>query len=228
MFNWLTDRTMNRVAEDFFGRDVRIVRVHLFYELSRRYIAKEKDVKKAKTHAAKVVNYLLNAEGDIRQISGLAEHEMKEDQDLRELVVYTQRMLLVLGQWLYEKKNEDFMDSEQHRRIQELLGKYGGEFPDQVSPEKYTELAYKAMNKYKVTPLPKRMMRIERRFIMKILGIISLLLTLFILVVAVSASDYAAGLLVVPVTYITLTLVKGRKNKVSFASVDVPRPTLKI
>lgn len=69
-------------------------------------------------------------------INGRAELLMSSDRSLRELIVATLRMRLVLNQY---SKGIDFIDTQEGKRITELLDRYGGEFA-KFEPKYYRKL----------------------------------------------------------------------------------------
>lgn len=79
----------------------------------------------------------------IPAIKKQAEAFMAADKSIRELIVYTLRMISVFRD--YHIGVAENMKSEEGQRIYALLQQYGGEFPKEVSPKLYDKLARKIM-----------------------------------------------------------------------------------
>lgn len=105
-------------------------------------------------YSGQLINYLLGEDGKemnkevddetkdiINEIKPLISERataiMEADKSLREAIVYTLRMKLVLNQY---SKGADFIQTMEGRIITDLLNKYGGEFQEEITPKKYREI----------------------------------------------------------------------------------------
>jgi hypothetical protein len=86
------------------------------------------------THVPEGVrSFALEISGEIPEV---AFNLMRQDKNLRELVVYTLRMRLVLG----SVQDGKFRETQEGERIGQLLQLYGGEFQEEVDEQRYTAL----------------------------------------------------------------------------------------
>lgn len=133
---------------------MRLIQVSLFAKLRAKYCLTMED-EAASLVAAQVVNYLKGEDiaavmehspeplksriGRIRdRLPENAAEVMAEDGSIREVVVATLRMRLVVNQML---TGDSYTLSEQYNRISELLSTYGPEFPEAITLGKYEDLA---------------------------------------------------------------------------------------
>lgn len=72
------------------------------------------------------------------QIPECAAKVMAESRSTREVVVATLRMKGVLEFMLH---GESYLQSDHHQRIYSLLSTFGAEFPEEIKPGKYLEMA---------------------------------------------------------------------------------------
>lgn len=153
----LGQRTVGEVAADF-GRQLPAVRIVLFKwftaELAKSGVrgalpgASDSDL--SRVYAAQIVNYLA---GDLidpsdeqipepvrrfalqinEEIPEIADNLMKQDKQLREIVVQTLRMRFSIG----SAQDADFPGSKGGKRVALLLQLYGSEFPDPANEHRY-------------------------------------------------------------------------------------------
>ncbi len=152
MFDFIKKKVFEG-TEKVFNAELRIARVTLYKELSVEY-GKEFDIETAKVLAARVVNYLTgedttNISPDtepsiaekILQINPLVEKyalaKMDNDRDTRELIVSTLRMKTVIQ---FSQLGRPYLESDEKKRIEKILVKYGVEFPEEIKPNKYSSI----------------------------------------------------------------------------------------
>jgi hypothetical protein len=145
-----------------FNEQLRKVRVLLYVDLRAHY-SKEMDGELAGVLAAQAVNYLLaddnnqayiDADNSLKslidkikqQILIKAEEKMKSDSLARKTIVYTLRMLNV---YQFANQGEAYPNSSQKQRIEEILIKYGSEFPQEANPTLYTRIVNDFLNSKK-------------------------------------------------------------------------------
>jgi hypothetical protein len=109
----------------------------------------------AKTLAAQVVNFLKGedldeiarvSDGPLRsrimallpQVQQRAAECMQADRQTREIIVATLRMATVLN---FGKYGRAWFQNPAKMRIERLLVEYGPEFPEEITPETYVQLA---------------------------------------------------------------------------------------
>ena len=154
-------RTIIDDAKDF-ETQLRIVKV-LLYKKACNYFESQVDNKElAGVYAARVACYLIGEDLDTdtpeatefavkegkkirNKIPELASGFMELDMVIRELVVYTLRMRSVIVAYIFEKKGSVFFESPEYERINEVLQKYGKEFPEEANPKLYAEIVNREM-----------------------------------------------------------------------------------
>jgi hypothetical protein len=79
------------------------------------------------------------------QIPECASKAMAESKNTREAIVATLRMTVV---YRFMQEGKAYFQSAEFHRSQELLDRYGPEFPEEIEPDKYLEIArrYKQEN----------------------------------------------------------------------------------
>ena len=154
-----------RNAEDelvpSFEMGLRVIQVCLCKNLKSQYSATMAG-EPASLLAAQVVNYLKGEDimavmersaeplrsqiGRIKdQIPESAARAMAESQSTREVVVATLRMKGVLE---FMRQGESYLLSDQHQRIYKLLSTYGAEFPEEINPSRYLEMAQRCYEEH--------------------------------------------------------------------------------
>ena len=138
---------------DTFNEQLRVIRVVLYADLKDEY-SHEYETETAGVLAAQVVNYLqgedleqiyVNASNSNKavidrikkQIPKRADDLLKANKSVRELIVYTLRMKVVLK---FALVGEAYLESPEKFRIETILKKYGAEYPKEASPELYKEI----------------------------------------------------------------------------------------
>jgi len=138
---------------NLFNMQLRRIRVTLCGDLYDEY-SKEYDIETAKVVAANVVNYLQGEDieeiyqkttgrlratlGQIKnQVPQKADNLLKTNEKVKQLIVYTLRMKVVLNFSLYGK---DYLLSSEKVRIENILKEYGPEYPEEASPELYSQI----------------------------------------------------------------------------------------
>lgn len=136
-----------------FDEQLRAVRLYLYAELKSEY-EPYFGLELGSILAAQVVNYLTGEDLDesyanaddfnqsqIRrikdQIVPRAQQKMFYDQILRETIVYTHRMKSVL---MFARDGDDYLQSQNKKRSDAFLFKYGAEFHAEVNPKLYARL----------------------------------------------------------------------------------------
>ncbi|MFA6492662.1 MAG: hypothetical protein WCV58_00780 [Patescibacteria group bacterium] len=160
--SWLR-RTIIDDAKDF-ETQLQTVKIILFKKAENYFESKIDDKELAGVAIGKVVCYLTGEDLDANtpeateftieegikiknDIPGLADGFMKSDKIIRELTVYTLRMRSVIVGYIFKSKGLDFFDSQEFERMNEVLQKYGAEFPEEVSPKFYAEIVNREMKK---------------------------------------------------------------------------------
>ena len=150
---WPIKKTEKRIVR-FFEKGLRLIQVTLFARLHLQY-STTMEKESAGVLAAQVVNYLKGEDielviestpeplkSQIAQIKDSlperAANAMAESHSTREVIVATLRMREVLKFML---QGEVYLQSEEHRRISGLLLPYGPEFPEEIKPERYMQMA---------------------------------------------------------------------------------------
>lgn len=140
-------------TEDF-QVGLRAIQVSLYTKLRSQY-SQSMDGESASVLAAQVSNYLKgeniailieNTDEPLKsqiarikdQIPEYAAKEMADSRSTREAIVATLRMMEL---YRFMKFGDGYMQSDEHRRIFELLAPYGPEFPDEIKPDKYLDIA---------------------------------------------------------------------------------------
>lgn len=134
-------------------------------ELARTFAAGGmSDEDTAKKVSAQVVNYLcgeplepsdLNRSADVRlfaleiqsDLPEIADNLMRQDRNLREVIVYTLRMRLILN----TATNSDFGATPQGLLVEELLRQYGPEFDTAVDERRFAALV-RNLNRWAISP----------------------------------------------------------------------------
>src|SRR6266404_539259 len=136
-----------------FNEQLRRVKIYLWAELKTEY-QRAFDMELASFLASQVVNYLTgedleqcyadadeNNKSKIRQIKDQittrADEKMLDDQTVRETIVYTLRMKTVLG---FAKLGRQYLQSADKYSCEQILLKYGAEFPQEVTPKMYDQV----------------------------------------------------------------------------------------
>ncbi len=74
----------------------------------------------------------------IQEIVPTKSHEaLEQNKDFRKTIVYALRMKLVLNMSLYGK---DWYKSDEGKRVTAILGRYGSEFPEEVTDRRFERL----------------------------------------------------------------------------------------
>jgi hypothetical protein len=150
----LLSRFFLKPTEHSFDSALRIVQVSLFSDLLAQY-SSEMDSGVAATLAAQVTNFLKGediveigraADEPLRtqissvlpQVPSRAHAKMVADLATREIVVATLRMYSVL---MFSKHGKAWFGSPAKDRIENILGRYGYEFPEEISPPIYEHMA---------------------------------------------------------------------------------------
>jgi hypothetical protein len=151
---WPFKKTGERRIVLSFEMGLRLIQVSLFTTLRAQYsltMAQES----ASVLAAQVVNYLKgedivavihNSPEPLKsQIARIidrlpenAARAMAENRSTRQVIVATLRMREVLK---FMVDGEGYFQSAEHQRIYDLLSPYGPEFPDEIKPDSYLEMA---------------------------------------------------------------------------------------
>lgn len=152
---------MSDIAEEFPSQLVAIKRIlYSWFKAEFEKVPEERD--RAGLVAAQVVNYLtgedltsipIEVEDDevkaailaVRPaIPKAADDIMRQDQGLREIIVETLRMRLILNA---HYRFEEMVESGLEQRISDLLQVYGNEFTDhELTPRRYRALVANVMN----------------------------------------------------------------------------------
>lgn len=138
---------------DTFNKQSRVIRVVLYADLKDEY-SHEYDTETASFLAGQVVNYLFGE--DLKEIYAntsdsnkavidrikrktpiRAHHLLKANKSVRELIVYTLRMKAVLK---FGLSGEEYLENPEKARIENILKKYGAEYPEEVSPKLYSQI----------------------------------------------------------------------------------------
>ena len=82
------------------------------------------------------------------EIPRLAEELMDNDQELRELVIYTLRKKMILSMMLSKNSAGSYFETDEGKRVTPILDKYGREFKEQLNVKKYDELVNKFIAEY--------------------------------------------------------------------------------
>jgi hypothetical protein len=144
-----------------FETGLRVIQVCLCKKLESQYSATMAGGP-ACVLAAQVVNYLkgedvmavmehstepLRSEIDrIKdQIPESAARAMAESGSTREVVVATLRMR---GALEFMRQGESYLLGDQHQRIYKLLSTYGAEFPEEINPSRYLEMAQRCYEEH--------------------------------------------------------------------------------
>jgi hypothetical protein len=147
-------RFLLKRAERSFATWSDAVRVDLAEDLCNIY-SSQMDRKAARTLAAQVVNFLTGEDIDeiarvsdeplrsrimaiLPQVRQRAAECMQADRQTREIIVATLRMTTVLN---FGKYGRGWFENPAKMRIERLLVEYGPEFPEEVNPEAYEQLA---------------------------------------------------------------------------------------
>jgi hypothetical protein len=150
----LLSRFFFKRAERSFETCLRAIQVDLFADLSSIY-SSQMEGEAAKTLAAQVVNFLKGEDIDeiarvsdeplrsrimavLPQVRQRAVECMRADRQTREIIVATLRMTTVLN---FGKYGRAWFQDPAKMRIERLLAEYGPEFPEEISPEAYEQLA---------------------------------------------------------------------------------------
>ena len=150
----LLSRFFLKRAEQSFETCLRAIQVDLFSDVSNIYSSRM-DGEAAKTLAAQVVNFLKGEDIDeiarksdeplrsrimaiLPQVSQRAAECMQADRQTREIIVATLRMTTVLN---FGKHGKAWFQNPAKMRIERLLAEYGPEFPEEINPEAYEQLA---------------------------------------------------------------------------------------
>ena len=154
-----------RNAEDelvpSFEMGLRVIQVCLCKTLKSQYSATMAG-EPASLLAAQVVNYLKGEDimavmersaeplrSQIDRIKGQipesAARAMAESRSTREVVVATLRMK---GMLEFMRQGESYLMSDQHHRIYKLLSTYGAEFPEEINPGSYLEMAQRCYEEH--------------------------------------------------------------------------------
>lgn len=156
-------RTIVDDAKDFETR-LRVVKVLLYKKACSYFESQVEDKELAGVYAARVVCYLTGEDLEANtpeateqaieegrkikdKIPELADGFMKLDKEIRELVIYTLRMRAVIVGYIFSRKSSEFIGSPEYDRLQQVLQKYGAEFPREANPKMYTELVNREMKK---------------------------------------------------------------------------------
>ena len=65
---------------------------------------------------------------------------MKDDKSIREIIVYTLRMKILLD---FAELGSKYWSSGDRMRAESILARYGTEFPREVTPKLYDEIFYR-------------------------------------------------------------------------------------
>jgi hypothetical protein len=142
-----------RQQSNRFAHLLHIVQVLLSLELGREY-EREFDTKTAGVLAAQVVNYLTGQDLERSyarvdeltqskilqikdQITVRADEKMLHDPIVRETIVYTHRMKMVLG---FASDGDAFLTTDAAARSEDILLKYAAEFRQEVTPDLYDQI----------------------------------------------------------------------------------------
>jgi hypothetical protein len=146
-------RIVDRQHSKRFARRLHTIQVLLCLELGEEY-EHDFDSNTAGVLAAQVVNYLTGRDlvrayervdeytkSKIRevkdQIQTRADHKMLNDAIVRETIVYTHRMKMVLS---FARDGDSILQTEETGRSEEILSKYAAEYREAVSPELYDQI----------------------------------------------------------------------------------------
>jgi hypothetical protein len=150
----LLSRFFLKRAERSFEMCLRVIQIDLAEDLCNIY-SSQMDHKVARTLAAQVVNFLKGEDIDeiarvsdeplrsrimaiLPQVRQRATECMQADRQTREIIVATLRMTTVLD---FGKHGKAWYQSPAKMRIEQLLVEYGPEFPEEITPEAYVQLA---------------------------------------------------------------------------------------
>jgi hypothetical protein len=153
---WPFKKTIEKRLIRSFETGLRLIQVSLFTTLRSQYLMTMEE-EGAAILAAQVVNYLkgddivMVMEGSAEplrsriarikdQLPESAAKAMKESRSTREVVVATLRMKEVME---FMRQGESHFHSDQHKRVHKLLSTYGPEFPDEIKPDRYLEMAHR-------------------------------------------------------------------------------------
>ena len=141
-------------AERSFETCLLVIQTDLYADLRNIY-SSQMDREAAGTLAAQVVNFLMGKDIDeiarvsdeplrsrimaiLPQVRQRAAECMQADRQTREIIVATLRMTSVLN---FGKYGRAWFQSPAKMRIEHLLVEYGPEFPEEIAPEAYEQLA---------------------------------------------------------------------------------------
>src|ERR1039458_5538518 len=144
---------LNR-AKRSFEMCLRVIQIDLAEDLCNIY-SSQMDNKVARTLAAQVVNFLKGEDIDeiarvsneplrsrimaiLPQVRQRAAECMQADRQTREIIVATLRMTTVLN---FGKYGRAWFQNPAKMRIERLLVEYGPEFPEEINPAAYEQLA---------------------------------------------------------------------------------------
>lgn len=148
-------RMASKKWDRLFQQQLRFIRVVLCTELGEEYKIFSFDDDLEKILAAQVVNYLTGVDIDsyiqnandetikikIGKIKNIvkqsADEKMRNDNEVRKLIVYTLRMDITINSGIHGKK---YFSTDEYKRKFELLSKYGSEFSEGLTQKMYMEL----------------------------------------------------------------------------------------
>jgi hypothetical protein len=150
----LLSRLFLKRAERSFATCLRTIQVDLYAKLENIY-SSQMDHNAAGTLAAQVVNFLKGEDieeiarvsdeplhswimATLPQVRQRAAEYMQADQQTREIIVATLRMTSILN---FGKYGKEWLQNPAQMRIERLLVEYGPEFPEEIKPEAYVQLA---------------------------------------------------------------------------------------
>lgn len=163
------EKSMSEVSKDFAQQFdiVRLILFEYFIEVIINAFKKQGDSiteEDAATYAAGVVTYLSGDDVDEwakklnekQQIVALAvipnikkqvDSVLALDKSLREALVYTLRMKMIVKSWQQQSENTSdyLLKTPEGKRIGLLLNQYGSEFSDSPTPDGYKHLVYGLM-----------------------------------------------------------------------------------
>ncbi len=154
--NQIMKKTIEKSLIRSFETGLRLIQVSLYATLHSQYSATMPE-DPASVLAAQVVNYLKgedivavidNTPEPLKsniarikdQVPETAAKAMAESRSTREVIVGTLRMRELMK---FMVDGESYLRSDEHQRIYKLLAPYGPEFPDEIKPDTYLEMAHR-------------------------------------------------------------------------------------
>ncbi len=166
MNNPFKDRTVGEVAKSFDSQ-LNIVRLYLSTKANIHLVKNGEDSDLAPIIAAQISNYLVGDDLDAKpnkevpketvviikeikpKVVDYATDFMKSDKGIRELVVYTLRMMFALiGIADMRLDDHGIWSKPEIVRIREILNVWANEFPDSISDKKYRWIIAKTIGSY--------------------------------------------------------------------------------